>query len=159
MSLSRKIAAEVADLVGSHAPSPCARAEEGTHRIEVPVSLATAVGVECMGFDFTVADGVERSLEELKGWGGRLASRITYLMEPLAVLEADPVGGEVVLRSKAPTVRNGRRSYYEIHLRKSGLLRFDRVAFDEATRSRHQASCQFTNEVLERLVDDLVEAS
>jgi len=156
MSLSRKIAAEVDDLVKTCAPPLCITAEEGPHKIALPVSLATAVGVECEGFDFTVADRSDLSIDELKAWGGRVASRLTYLMEPLSILEADPVGGEVVLRSQSPTPRDGRRSYYEAHLRKTGVLRFDRVTYDEAARKRRPVSCKFTNEVLERLVDDLV---
>ena len=159
MSLSRRIAAEVDDLVKSCAPPLCLHAEEGPHRIDVPVSLATPVGIECQGFDFTRTDRVEMSLEDLKTWGKSLAARLTYLMEPLSLLEADPVGGEVILRSQAPTPRNGRRSYYEVHLRKTGLLRFDRIAFDETTRERRKTPCQFTREVLERLTDDLVATS
>ena len=156
MSLSRKIAAEVADLVKTNAPPLCVTATEGPHKIDLPVSLATAVGVECEGFDFTVADRGEMSLDDLKAWGGRVASRLTYLMEPLSLLEADPVGGEVILRSQSPTPRDGRRSYYEAHLRRTGVMKFDRVTYDEATKRRRVVSCKFTNEVLERLVDDLV---
>jgi len=156
MSLSQKIAAEVADLVQSSAPPRAITAEDGPHRIVVPLGLATPVGIDCQGFDFAVTDRATLPLDDLKAWGQRLSARITYLMEPLSVLEADPVHGEVVLRSQAPSLKNGRRSYYEVHLGQSGALRFDRVVFDDTTRLRRKVSCQFTNEVLERLVDDLV---
>jgi len=156
MSLSKKIAAEVDDLVKTCAPPLCVSASEGPHAIDLPISLATAVGVECDGFDFRVNDRVELTLDQLKAWGSRLCARLTYLMEPLSVLESDPVGGEVIVRSQTPTPRDGRRSYYEIRLGKSNHLRFDRVVFQEAARSRRTVPCQFTNEVLERLVDDVV---
>src|SRR3954470_17221810 len=62
MSLSKKIAAEVDDLVKTCAPPLCVGASEGAHKIDLPVSLATAVGVECEGFDFHVNDRAELPL-------------------------------------------------------------------------------------------------
>lgn len=156
MSLSRKIAAGAADLARPDAPPQTVSAEDGPFRLDLPVSLATAVGVECQGLTFSASHHPERSLDDLKAWGRRLASRLTYLMEPLAVHEADPVGVEVILRSQSPTPRNGKRSFFEARLARPGVLKFDRIAYDEATRQRRVVPCQFTNEVLERLVDDLV---
>ena len=66
----------------------------------------------------------------------RLSSRITYLMEPLKVLEIDAGGGEVQLRSQNPTARNDERGYYEMRLFRQGMLRMERFTFDEATRQR-----------------------
>jgi hypothetical protein len=60
------------------------------------------------------------------------------------------------MRSQAPTVRNGRRTYYEARLRGDGTLKLTRVVYDEATRNRQSVPCQMTVEVLERLADDLV---
>ena len=156
MSLSQKIVAEVDDLVKTCAPPLCISAEEGPYKIDLPVSLATSIGIECEGFDFHVLDRLEISIDDLKMWGERLSARLTYLMEPLSILEADSVAGEVLLRSQSTTPRNDRRSYYEVRLNKTGLMRFDRITFDETTRTRQKTSCQFTIEVLERLVDDLV---
>jgi hypothetical protein len=156
MSLSRKIADGVDELVKASGPPRPLSAEEGRHRIDLPVTLATAIGVECEGFDFGVATPGEMSLDDLRAWGGRVASRLTYLMEPLSLHEADAVAGEVVLRSQSPTPRNAKRSFFEARLRKTGTLRFDRIVYDETTRRRQPVPCQFTNEVLERLVDDLV---
>jgi hypothetical protein len=92
----------------------------------------------------------------LKAWGDRVAARVTYLMEPLVVIEVDPVGGEVELRSQSPTARNGQRTYYEVRMNRQGTLRLGRVAFDEQTRRRSAVTCQLTREVIERLTDDLV---
>ena len=43
-------------------------------------------------------------------------------MEPLVVLEHDPIGGQVEIRSEAPTHRSGRRTYYEVRLHRPGDL-------------------------------------
>jgi hypothetical protein len=156
MSLSQKIAAEVDDLVKTCAPPQSVTAEEGPHTIDLPIGRATAIGVECAGFEFRVANHDAMSINDLKSWGNRIAAKVTYLMEPLALQEADTVAGEVLLRSASPTPKPDRRSYYEVRLKGSGAMRFDRIAFDEATRQRGPTPCHFTNEVVERLVDDLV---
>ena len=156
MSLSRKIAAEVADAIGTDGPAPTVYAEDGPHQIAVPLALATQMGLECEGFEFRIADRAELSSADLQGWAGRLSSRVTYLMEPLTLLESDPLAGEALLRSRTPTPRDGRRSFYEVRLGRQGTLRFDRMAFDEATKGRRKVSCQFTGEVFDRLLDDLV---
>ena len=80
-------------------------------------------------------------------------------MEPLRVVEIDPVGVEVELRSAAPTQRNGVRAYYEVRLRRGGTLDLARVVFDDATRTRRDEPFQMTREVLERLTDDLVDTA
>jgi hypothetical protein len=80
-------------------------------------------------------------------------------MEPLVVLEVDPVGVEVELRSQSPTARNGLRSYYEARLSRDGRLHIHRVAFDPVTCVRQSVGFQVTREVLERLADDLVDTA
>ena len=85
-----------------------------------------------------------------------LAGRVTYLMEPLKVLEVDAAGGEVHIRSQSPTARADQRGYYEMRLFRQGTLRMQRFTFDDTTRQRKQSPCQLTREVLERLADDIV---
>ena len=77
-------------------------------------------------------------------------------MEPLVVLELDPVAGEVELRSQSPTARGDLTPTTRSASTSAGTLRLSRVAFDDATRRRRPAPCQMTREVLERLADDLV---
>ena len=47
-------------------------------------------------------------------------SRVTYLMEPLKVLEVDDQEGEVQIRSQSPTPRDEQRGYYEMRLFRQG---------------------------------------
>jgi hypothetical protein len=156
MSLSQKIVAAL-DARSDAAALPCDVAvEEAPHRLLMHVTVNGKVGLAFDALDFSATDRSDWSTDALRAWGDRLVSRITYLMEPLVVLEVDPVGGEVELRSQAPTARSGHRSYYEIRLNRLGELRLGRVAYDEATRQRRTVACQLTREVLERLTDDLV---
>jgi hypothetical protein len=153
MSLSRKIAAAL-DAATGQMPAPVT-AQEGARRLTLDVEMATPVGVSCAAVTFHAADRPSWSLDELKAWGDRLAARLTYLMEPLVLHEADADAIEALLRSQNPTARDGRRSYYQVHLSKDGTLRLARYVYDEADRSRKPTSCLFTREVLERLADDL----
>lgn len=153
MSLSRKIAAALDELEGRDLPAT-AEVADGPHTLSLEVAAAAPVGLEAAGLTFR-APGPDRSLAELRAWGERVASRVTYLMEPLRVHEADEAGVEVALRSVQPTSRPGRRSFFEARLSREGTLRLGRYAVDEATGRRGPARFQLTRETLERLSDDL----
>lgn len=162
MSLSRKIAAAVDEQIRSCAAPSAVSAEDGPHRLTVAISLATPIGVSCDSLEFETAapppddNAAGWSIDALRAWGDRLAARVTYLMEPLVLHEADSHGNTVTYRSTRPTARDGHRSYYEARLDGQGHLRLVRYVYNEATRQRELAPCQFTREVLDRLADDLV---
>lgn len=156
MSLSQKIAAAL-DARPSQGALPCEVAvEDEANRLSIHLTANGPVGLAFTALTFSTQARPEWSAEELRRWGDRLASRLTYLMEPLVVLEQDPVAGEVELRSQSPTARSGNRSFYEVRLNRQGTLVLSRVAFDEATRKRQPIACQLTREVLDRLTEDIV---
>jgi hypothetical protein len=156
MSLSQKIAAAL-DARPDSGALPCdTSAEDGAHRLTLHLTAAGPVGLAFSTLDFATDARVEWTPEALKAWGDRLAGRVTYLMEPLVVLEHDVDQGEVELRSQSPTPRAQQRAYYEVRLNRAGTLRLARVTFDDAARQRRAADCQMTREVLERLTDDIV---
>jgi len=57
--------------------------------------------------------------EELKPWGERIAQRVTGLMEPLRLIEADHLLNKAILRSQTPTRRDGTSFYYEAVLERT----------------------------------------
>jgi hypothetical protein len=155
MSLSRKIAAALDENTKVHAP-PCeVTVEEGPHRLVLDLTALDTVGVAFDSLEFATTSRPEWTSDALRAWADRLAGRVTYLMEPLKVLEVDAAGGEVHIRSQSPTARAEQRSYYELRLFKRGTLRMERCTFDEASRRRRRIPCQLTREVLERLADDI----
>lgn len=158
MSLSQKIADALAKASGPYSPALPVTADEGPHHLTLDVTLGGPVGFSATDLLFQ-ADGPERTIDELKDWADRVAARVTYLMEPLRVVEVDPVGAEVELRSAAPSQRKGVRAYYEVRLRRAGTLNLARVVFDDATRTRRDEPFQMTHEVIERLADDLVDTA
>jgi hypothetical protein len=155
MILSQKIAVA---LDGPGAGTlPCDVAiEDGAHRLVLHLTASGPVGLAFTALDFTTTARAAWTPEALKAWGDRIAARVTYLMEPLVVLEQDAIAGDVEIRSHAPTSRGDRRAFYEVRIGGSGALRFARVAFEESTRRRSPVECMMTREVLERVTDDII---
>src|ERR1022692_2054306 len=54
--------------------------------------------------------------EELTPWATRVADRVTGLLEPLRLVEVDQLLCKALLRSAAPTVRDGKSLYCELLL-------------------------------------------
>ncbi|MFO0887700.1 MAG: hypothetical protein U0790_00990 [Isosphaeraceae bacterium] len=158
MSLSTKIVAALDNLAGTFNPAQALSAREGDHQITLDLAVNGPVGFSALALEF-LADGPERTIDQLKDWADRVAGRVTYLMEPLRVVEIDPVGVEVELRSAAPSQRANTRAYYEVRLRRNGTLNLARVVFDNATRTRRDEAFQMTRDVIERLTDDLVDTA
>jgi hypothetical protein len=155
MSLSQKIAAALDENTKAYV-LPCTVAvEDGPNRLTLHLTALDTVGLAFTALEFVTTGRPEWSSDALKEWGDRLSSRVTYLMEPLKVLEVDAGGGEVQIRSQSPTPRAERRGYYEVRLFRQGSLRMERFVLDEAARHRGPTPCQFTREVLERLADDI----
>jgi len=155
MTLSQKIAAALDGRArGQDAPGSVS-VEDGPNRLRLDLTALDSVGVAFDALEFATTQRPEWSSDELSAWGERLARRVTYLMEPLKVVEIDAAEGEVQVRSDDPTPRGGLRGYYEFLLGRAGTCRLHRYVFDEITRRRRRASCHLTREVLERLVDDI----
>src|SRR5262249_49164883 len=147
MSLSQKIAAAL-DARPDNGALPCdVSVDDGPSRLTLHLTASGPVGLAFDTLDFASSARERWSADELHAWGERIAARGTSLMEPLVVPEHDKVGGEVELRSHAPTSRGDQRTYFEVRLGDAGALRLTRIAVDEASRRRRPASCQMTREV------------
>lgn len=156
MSLSQKIADALDAPLGPEGLPGDFTIESGADRLTLRLTASGPVGLAFDTLRFESGARPEWSDADLGDWSHRIASRVTYLMEPLVVLEHDTVGGAVEMRSEAPTARGELRSFYEMRLGRKGDVSLSRVTFDATTRRRRATSCQMTREVLERLADDLV---
>jgi hypothetical protein len=155
MSLSKKIAAALDENTRAYVMPCTVTVDDGPNRVTLHLTALDGVGLAFSSLEFATSSRGEWTSQALNEWGNRLASRVTYLMEPLKVIEVDAGGGEVQLRSQSPTAKDAARGYYEMRLFRDGTLRMQRFSFDEATRQRRQSPCQLTREVLERLADDI----
>lgn len=151
--LSRKIA----DAVDKQPGPGEVTVAEGRHRISLQLTATSPLGVALDALEYIDEGATNLSSVALRAWAKGLTERLTYLMEPLVLLELDDEAGVAELRSKVPSTRENARSYYEVRIDHAGTIRLRRITFDASDRRRNSVPCQLTREALERLVDDLVE--
>jgi hypothetical protein len=92
--------------------------------------------------------------KELTAVADQLAAKLTYLLEPLRVIEIDGTAGAVQMRSSQPSQRSDRSSYYELLVRRGGSIAFERYE-KQPSLSRSVIPAILTREVLFRLVSDM----
>jgi hypothetical protein len=91
-----------------------------------------------------------------KEWAARLAQRVTGLLEPLKLHEADGSRNVTWLRSQTPTSRGDARQYYEVELHGAKELHLRRYqGFIEPGKHREQIAFVLTYEGLAKLLVDL----
>ena len=94
---------------------------------------------------------------QLTQLGHQLAERLQYLLEPIQLVEVDPVEPAVQLRSTPPQQDSTGRSYYEILATAGGQISLCRYRKPPG-QSRQPVPATVTHEVLQRLVQDVVES-
>jgi hypothetical protein len=82
-----------------------------------------------------------------------LATKLTYLMEPIRPIELDVDACVVQMRSNPPQQDDDGRSYYELIVRRGGEIALARYRKEPGT-PRQQISATVTREVLLRLAGD-----
>jgi hypothetical protein len=94
---------------------------------------------------------------ELKQLSDRLSKQLSYLLEPVSLIECDADSATVQLRSNPPQKDEDQTSYYEIVARRGGSLLLCRY-LKQAGNVRQITPANLTHEVLARLGDDFVAA-
>jgi hypothetical protein len=87
----------------------------------------------------------------------RIAQRVTYLGEPLQVIEMVKGGGQALVRSAPPCMRDGSVSFFEMILNRQRELSLRRYAVDAECGQRKGVPAPLTRHTLERLVVDLLD--
>ncbi|MCC6494590.1 MAG: hypothetical protein IT424_16385 [Pirellulales bacterium] len=116
--------------------------------------------VHCERFAATVDELVLETPElaaatiaQLEAASRDLASRVNYLLEPVAPIESDAAGCTVQMRSNPPQKDDNGWRYYELVLRRGGsvaLARYER----QPGQPRVRVPAALTHEVIGRLVND-----
>ena len=111
-----------------------------------------ACAVERLAVEFSSS----RSAERLRDMCSELSTKLTYLLEPLQIIECDEELATVQMRSNPPQADQQARRYYELTATPSRLMlcRFEK----RPGHTRGPIDCVFTHEVVMRLVKDLAEA-
>ena len=96
-------------------------------------------------------------LEELKAISQKLTEKLTYLLEPIGLVEADADRCSIQLRSSPPQKGEDETSYYELMVRRGGDITLSRYS-KKSGQLRQIVPANVTREVLARLADDFIGA-
>src|SRR5688572_19075190 len=74
--------------------------------------------LSCALTELTVAKGSPIA-DDLETWATRVAAKATGLLEPLRLIEVDRPLNKALLRSEAPSIKDGKSFYYELLLERA----------------------------------------
>jgi hypothetical protein len=126
-------------------------------RVEADLIAVDAIGCSFQTLAFSTSKLAGASLDQLKSVSQSLTSRITYLLEPIGLVEADSDRCSVQLRSNPPQKGDNGTSYYELMVRRGGDITLSRYS-TKTGQLRQIIPANVTREVLGRLADDFVAA-
>lgn len=126
-------------------------------RIEADLHAVDGIGCSFQTLGLSTSKLANASLDELKTISDGLISRLTYLLEPIGVIEADADRCSVQLRSNPPKKGEDETSYYELMVRRGGDITLSRYG-KKPGQLRQIIAAHVTREVLARLADDFVAA-
>lgn len=157
MMLSPQITATLAALKGFSGPGVQTASWDDGQGVEVSVDFTTVDTLSCALNDLRINKSSLRGATdaELQAWAGEVVRRVTYLLEPLAVLEYDAASQSVLVRSQPPTQTPDAIMYYEAVVGAPGHLSLKRYSAPKSDPGRQTVDLQMTHEVLRRLVEDL----
>jgi len=97
--------------------------------------------------------------EELDAWAARIAATATGLLEPLRLVEVDRPLGQALLRSAAPSVKDGKAFYYELVLERGSRSRASLHRYaGQVGEKREAVTYVLTHDAVVKLVYDIVGA-
>jgi hypothetical protein len=126
-------------------------------RIEADLIAVDAIGCAFQTLGLTTGKLANSSLDELKSISETLTSKLTYLLEPIGVVEADADRCSIQLRSNPPQKGEDETSYYELMVRRGGDITLSRYS-KKTGQLRQIIPAHITREVLSRLADDFIAA-
>jgi len=95
-------------------------------------------------------------VDDLKKRAEFLAKKVTYLLENFEVFEIDPVNLKIQLRSISAQDERVGLSYFEIIVQGNASISLARILFDKGKKQKQRIPFHLTNEVLEKLINDVV---
>ncbi|QGJ71631.1 Hypothetical protein PBC10988_33380 [Planctomycetales bacterium 10988] len=131
------------------------RVPQGDTTLECNFTAVESLAGAFDGFEITTTQLATATMDQLRELGKALEERLTYLLEPIHLLEEDPQGPSVMMRSAKPQQEPQAVQYYELLLKTGGSLSLKRYRKEKTQTHRHPIACQMTLEVFGRLVDDL----
>ncbi len=129
----------------------------GHCQVSAQLPVVDRVGCQCSELSVASKRLAGATPDVLQTVADQLASKLTYLLEPLQVIEIDGQAQLVQMRSVPPTPSPGGHGYYEVIVQAGGHITLSRFTAPRG-QTRHRTDATFTREVFEKLVHDLVAA-
>ena len=151
MSLSSKLLGELRANAGQTNRSLSASEGQRVARCDALQCEALAVTIEELEVQTPELGGA--TAFQLQAASCNLASRINYLLEPIAPIETDAAGCSVQMRSNPPQKDDNAYRYYELLIRRGGsvaLCRYEK----QPGQTRTRVPAALTHEVVGRLIED-----
>src|SRR3954470_5164238 len=126
-------------------------------RIEADLVAVEPIGCTFQTLGLSTTKLANSTLDELKAISEDLTSKLTYLLEPIGLVEADADRCSVQLRSNPPQKGEDETSYYELMVRRGGDITLSRYS-KKTGQLRQIVPAHVTREVLTRLADDFIAA-
>lgn len=126
-------------------------------RIEADLLAVDAIGCSFQTLGYSTSQLADATLDDLKQISMDLTAKLTYLLEPIGLVEADADRCSVQLRSNPPQKGEDGTSYYELLVRRGGDISLSRYQ-KRPGQMREIAPANVTREVLGRLAEDFVSA-
>ena len=133
-------------------------AAHGDLRVQCQMAALDSLGCEFTSLVVEAPRLRNASIEQLKELAGQLATRLTYLLEPISPVEFDADHCLVQMRSTPPQKDDDLTSYYELLVSREGNLSLCRYSRPRGS-VRTIVPAQVTREVLLRLVRDFSAAA
>jgi hypothetical protein len=151
MKLHTDFERELASIGNGGAATLAVEAEPRTLTCDIVERNSLAVSFNVLRL--STAELASADAAKLERIGKALATKLTYLMEPIAPIEIDADACVVQLRSSPPQRDDDGRSYYELLVRRGGEVALHRYRKENGD-VRQPISATVTREVLLRLVSD-----
>lgn len=153
MNFPRRID-EAVGAAARHGPSPWV-IDEPDDRLRFVCELHACETLACSftRFELTNSAWAAVPIDKLKRIAEGLAQKLTYLLEPIRPIETDAEQCIVQMRSSPPRKDEDRSSYYELNVRRGGVLSLCRYE-KQPGEVRYAVPIHLTREVFRRLVED-----
>ncbi len=126
-------------------------------RLEADLLAVDAIGCSFQTMGYSTDRLAGAALDDLRSISESLIGRLTYLLEPIGLVEVDQDRAAVQLRSNPPQKGEDATSYYELMVRRGGDITLSRYE-KRPGLMRHIVPANITREVLQRLAEDFVAA-
>src|SRR5687767_97577 len=97
-------------------------------RVEADLVAVDAIGCSFQTLGLSTEKLAGAKLDELKAISEALTGKLTYLLEPIGLVEADADRCSVQLRSNPPQKGDDGTSYYELLVRRGGDITLSRYS-------------------------------